>query len=41
VGKKMQEIHPSLSENQIKNELKRPERKLLEEWAYHNTYKGK
>lgn len=41
VGKKMQEIHPSLSENQIERELKRPERKPLEEWAYHNTYLGK
>jgi nitroreductase len=38
VGKKMQEIHPSLSEDQIKNELKRPERKPLNEGAYHNKY---
>ena len=41
VGKKMQEIHPSLSESQIERELKRPERKPLEEWAYHNMYQGK
>jgi nitroreductase len=41
VGKKMQEIHPSLSEDQIKSELNRPERKLLEDWAYHNLYQGK
>ena len=41
VGKKMQEIHPSLSESQIERELKRPERKPLEEWAYHNVYQGK
>ena len=41
VGKKMQEIHPSPSESQIKRELKRPERKSLEEWTYHNVYQGK
>ena len=41
VGKKMQEIHPSLSEDQIKNEAKRPKRHPLTEWAYHNKYQGK
>ena len=41
VGKKMQEIHPSLSEDQIKNEATRPERNPLSEWAYHNKYQGK
>jgi nitroreductase len=41
IGKKMQEIHPSLSEEQVERELKRPERKPLEEWAYHNKYLGK
>lgn len=41
VGKKMQEIHPSLSEDQVKKELKRPDRKLFKEWAYHNAYQGK
>ena len=41
VGKKMQEIHPSLSEDQISKEANRPERKPQEEWAYHNKYKGK
>ena len=41
VGKKMQEIHPSLNEKQVENEDTRPERKPLDEWAYHNKYKGK
>jgi nitroreductase len=41
VGKKMQEIHPSLSEDQMKKEAKRPMRAPLEQWAYHNKYKGK
>ena len=41
VGKKMQEIHPSLSEDQVEKEHRRPERKPLTEWAYHNTYHGK
>jgi len=41
VGKKMQEIHPSLSEDQIDKEGKRPERTPLQEWAYHNKYQGK
>jgi nitroreductase len=40
VGKKMEEIHPSLSEDQIKKEAIRPERKPLKEWAYHNKYQG-
>lgn len=40
VGKKMEDIHPSLSEEQAKTELKRPERKLLSEMAFHNTYTG-
>ena len=38
VGKKMQELHPSLSEEQKETESKRPERKPLDEWAYHNVY---
>jgi nitroreductase len=41
VGKKMQEIHPSLSEDQIEKERKRPERAPLGQWAYHNKYQGK
>ena len=41
VGKKMQEIHPSLSEDQIDKEANRPERTPLPEWAYHNQYQGK
>ncbi len=40
VGKKMKEIHPSLSEDQVKNELTRPPRKPLKDWAFHNTYTG-
>jgi nitroreductase len=40
VGKKMQEIHPSLSEDQVKNEQKRPERKPLNMWTYHNRFQG-
>ena len=40
VGRKMQEIHPSLSEDQAKTELKRPERKPLNEWAFHNKFDG-
>ena len=41
VGKKMQKIHPSLSEDQIEKEGIRPERTPLLEWAYHNKYQGK
>jgi nitroreductase len=40
VGTKMQEIHPSLSEEQINNEKKRPERKPVADWAYLNKYQG-
>lgn len=40
VGRKMEEIHPSLSEDQVKNELKRPERKPITEFAFHNKYTG-
>lgn len=40
VGKKMEEIHPSLSEDQVKTELKRPERKPLQEFAFHNKFTG-
>jgi nitroreductase len=40
VGKKMDEIHPSLSEEQAKIEMKRPERKPLSKMAFHNTYTG-
>ena len=39
VGKKMEEIHPSLSEDQVEKEHTRPERNPLSEFAYHNTYK--
>jgi nitroreductase len=41
VGRKMQEIHPSLNESQIEREHNRPERNPLEEWAYHNKHLGK
>jgi nitroreductase len=40
VGEKMQELHQSLSDKQVENELKRPERKPFSEWAYHNKYQG-
>ena len=40
VGKKMDAIHPSQSEEQAKTELKRPERKPLSEMAFHNKYMG-
>jgi nitroreductase len=40
VGKKMDVIQSSLSEDQAKTELKRPERKPLSEWAFHNKYTG-
>ncbi len=41
VGKKMQELHPSMSEDQKETEDKRPERKPLDTWAYHNVYQKK
>ena len=40
VGKKMDSIHPSLSEEQAETELKRPERKPLHEMSFHNMYTG-
>lgn len=40
VGKKRGEPHPSLSEEQAKTELVRPERKPLNEWAFHNVFPG-
>ena len=41
VGKKMDELHPSLNENQAETEAKRPARKPFEEWVYHNEYPDK
>jgi nitroreductase len=38
VGKKMKEIHPSLSEDQIEKEGNRPQRNPLSDFAYHNKY---
>lgn len=38
VGKKSSEIHPYLSEDQKEKELKRPHRKPLNEFAFHNKY---
>ena len=38
VGKKSDEIHPYLSEDQVEKELERPARKALSEFAYHNKY---
>lgn len=38
VGKKSNEIHPYLSEDQIKKERERPARKALSEFVYHNKY---
>lgn len=38
VGKKMEAIHPSLSEGQAEKENVRPERKPLEEFAFHNEF---
>jgi nitroreductase len=41
VGKKMEEIHPSLNEGQVARENVRPERKPLEEFAFHNKFSSK
>ena len=41
VGKKMEEIHPSLNEGQAARENIRPERMPLEEFAFHNKYSSK
>ncbi len=41
VGKKMEEIHPSLNEGQVVRENVRPERKPLEEFAFHNKFSSK
>lgn len=40
VGKKMEAIHPSLSEDQIEKEKNRPEREPLTKFAFHNRYHG-
>jgi hypothetical protein len=41
VGKKMEEIHPSLNGGQVERENVRPERKPLEEFAFHNKFSSK
>jgi nitroreductase len=40
VGKKTEEIHPYLTEDQAEREKERPERYQLEKFAYHNRYTG-
>jgi nitroreductase len=40
VGKKSEEISSVLSEKQIKDEKKRPERKSIKDFVFHNKYKG-
>lgn len=38
VGRHSDAMTPNMSEDQKKNEVKRPERKRLEEFAFHNRY---
>jgi nitroreductase len=40
VGKKAEGVHPYLSEQQAAVEMKRPERKPLVEFAYHNRFQA-
>jgi hypothetical protein len=40
VGKKAGGVHPYLSEQQAALEMKRPERKPLAEYAYHNRFQA-
>ncbi len=40
VGKKSQEVQPTLNEDQVEVEKKRPERKELKEFVWHNSYDG-
>ena len=41
VGKHSDKINPVMSEKQIKNERKRPERKPINDFIFHNKYGGK
>lgn len=41
VGKHSKEINDFMSEKQIKDEQKRPERKSIDDFIYHNKYGGK
>jgi hypothetical protein len=34
------ELSPVLSDDQVRNEMERPERKPHEEFAFHNKYTG-
>jgi len=40
VGKHSDKINPVMSEKQIKDERKRPKRKPLKDFVYHNKYEG-
>ena len=40
VGKHSDKINPVMSEKQIKNERKRPERKPISDFIFHNKYGG-
>jgi len=40
VGKHSDKINPAMSEKQIKDEGKRPKRKPLKDFVYHNKYEG-
>ena len=41
VGKHSDKINPDMSDKQIKDEKKRPGRKSIEDFAFHNKYRGK
>lgn len=41
VGKKSDKINSVLSEKQIKDEKKRPKRKPIKDFVFHNKYKGR
>jgi nitroreductase len=41
VGKHSNKINPVMSKKQIKNERKRPERKLISDFIFHNKYGGR
>ena len=41
VGKHSDKINPVMSEKQIKDEIKRPERKPISNFIFHNKYGGK
>jgi len=41
VGKHSDKINPDMSDKQIKDEKKRPERKAIGDFVFHNEYRGK